>query len=86
MMNKYYCLLLFSTIFPANLATANPRSISTDVQQLISKDRLLAQQNLQNNETVPTGDGKTIAEIEVRFIDKQGNPTEGKTKPNIISI
>ena len=78
MMNKYYFLLLFTTIWPANSATANP-------QPFVSADSLLAQPNIQDNRTVPNGNGKIIAEIEVRFVDKQGNPTEGKTQPDIIT-
>ena len=35
--------------------------------------------------TVPAGNGETIAENKVRFVDQQGNPTEGKTKPDTIT-
>lgn len=34
--------------------------------------------------TVPAAKGKTIRDIQVRFVDKQGNPTKGKTKTDII--
>ncbi len=71
-------LLLFTTIWPANSATANP-------QPFVSADSLLAQPNIQDNLTVPNGNGKIIAEIEIRFVDKQGNPTEGKTQPDLIT-
>ena len=87
MINKSYFLLLLAAILPADLATANPQpqSISTDAKQLLSEEPLLVQQNSQDKVTVPTGNEETIAEIQVHFVDKQGNPTEGKTQPDIIT-
>ena len=79
MLDKYYSLLLLlATVLPANLAKANPQPLSL-------ADKLLAQQNIQDHETVPASKGEIIVEIEVRFVDKQGNPTEGKTRPDIIT-
>ena len=34
--------------------------------------------------TVPKGQGETIQNIRVRFVDQDGNRTQGKTKPDII--
>ncbi|MEM8832300.1 MAG: BamA/TamA family outer membrane protein [Cyanobacteria bacterium P01_G01_bin.19] len=34
--------------------------------------------------TVPASQGQTIAEIQVRFVDRMGKPTEGRTKTEII--
>ncbi|MEM6610765.1 MAG: BamA/TamA family outer membrane protein [Cyanobacteria bacterium P01_C01_bin.72] len=47
---------------------------------------MLAQKPSQDEDKmhVPTGDSETITEIVVRFVDQDGNPVEGKTKPNII--
>ena len=34
--------------------------------------------------TVPASQGQTIAEIQIRFVDRMGKPTEGRTKTKII--
>lgn len=40
----------------------------------------------RNNELiVPPADGATIADIQVRFVDEDGQPTEGHTRPFIIT-
>ncbi len=45
------------------------------------------QQDAQDTEElrVPTGQGETIAEIELRYVDRDGQPIEGKTRPEIIT-
>ncbi|HEY9652503.1 MAG TPA: BamA/TamA family outer membrane protein [Coleofasciculaceae cyanobacterium] len=38
-----------------------------------------------NQLIVPSADGEIIADIQVRFVDEQGQPTEGTTRPVIIT-
>ncbi len=35
--------------------------------------------------TVPVGQGETLTEIQVRFVDREGQPIEGNTQPEIIT-
>ena len=46
---------------------------------------IFALQNKADELTVPPGNGEVISDIQVRFVDGEGVPTEGKTKPHIIT-
>ena len=46
---------------------------------------ILGLQNEADELTVPPGNGEVISDIQVRFVDKDGVPTEGKTRPYIIT-
>ena len=95
MMQKYLLLCLVATGFFARIPLANALSTITkensnlEHQNQIEFSEYSSANNLpisQNNSiTVPSSTGRTISEIQVRFVDKKGNSTEGKTKPDIIT-
>ncbi|MEO1671931.1 MAG: BamA/TamA family outer membrane protein [Cyanobacteria bacterium J06631_2] len=61
--------------------------ISLDMLNQHLKQPLLLVQKANEDDgqiKVPTGDLETITKIVVRFVDQDGNPVEGKTKPYII--
>ena len=94
MVQKYFLLYLITTGSFAGVPLANAQTTITkenpslEQQNQIefsgyssAKDLLISQ---DNSITVPSSAEETISEIQVRFVDKNGNPTEGKTKPDII--
>ncbi len=64
-----------------SLATENPIASSPPKDQGIWK---IFFSEPKQEITVPKGQGETIKNIRVRFVDQDGNPTQGKTKPDII--
>ena len=84
---KYFLLSLLILKLFTKTANVNAQSISQNNStfqpstETSSNSFLIGQ---RNSITVPTGEGQTIQDIEIRFIDKEGNPKEGKTKPYII--
>ncbi len=93
-MQKYFLLCLITTGFFARVPLANAQSTITkensnlepqnqiEFSQYSSAKNLLISQD--NSITVPSSARETISEIQVRFVDKNGNPTDGKTKPDMI--
>ncbi|ELS04394.1 outer membrane protein/protective antigen OMA87 [Xenococcus sp. PCC 7305] len=88
-MPKYFLLCLLATGFFSRVPLVNAQSrLAGEISPLEAQtqsevDNLLISQDKPI--VVPSGSGETISEIQVRFVDKQGNPTEGKTKPDIIT-
>ena len=84
---KYFLMSLLILELFAKTANVNAQSIipnnstSQPSKETSSNSFSIGQ---RNSITVPTGEGQTIQDIEIRFIDKEGNPKEGKTKPHII--
>ncbi|MGV2829041.1 BamA/TamA family outer membrane protein [Myxosarcina sp. GI1(2024)] len=46
---------------------------------------LIVQSPTESETVIPSAKGKTIGEIEVRFVDRDGNLTEGKSQPEVIT-
>ena len=95
MMQKYFLLCLITTGFFARVPETNAQSTFTqENSRLEPQHQIEFTENSEVNNllisqaapiTVPSGEGETISEIEIRFVDQKGNPTEGKTKPDIIT-
>ncbi|MBF2079586.1 MAG: hypothetical protein IGR76_13975 [Synechococcales cyanobacterium T60_A2020_003] len=45
----------------------------------------LEQERILEDDSVPAGNGEVIREIQVRYVDRDGQPTEGKTRNFIIT-
>ena len=84
-MSKYFLLCLITAGFFTKFPCANAQ-INKDQSYFprygSANDLIISQ---QNSSPVPTGSGETISEIQVRFVDRQGNPLVGTTKPDIIT-
>ena len=89
---KYFFLIsLLTFAFKTNLALAN--SPSESIKNAQESDEMQPPSIFPDSDdresiTVPPSninDPQTIAEIRVRFVDRQNQPTTGKTKPEIIT-
>ena len=78
---KYFLVSLLILKLLAKVPNANAQSIIPSTFQTSTETSSNSFSIGQRNSiTVPTGEGQTIQDIEIRFIDKEGNPKEGKTK------
>ena len=82
--------VLLSVIFPyldtVVLAQPNSENGSTNKTPTERLQRpVFSGQKVTKEAIVPEGDGETITEIVVRFVDEDGKLVEGKTKPKIIT-
>jgi len=68
------------------VAQAEP---STDETPVRPRERSLSPvfsgQQMRSDAIVPVGNQETITKIVVRYLDADGNPTQGKTKPHVIT-
>ena len=91
-MPKYFLFCLLTTGLFARIPLANAQpAIAKSSNYLESQNQIELTKNaatliVQNDKiTVPSSEGSTISEIQVRFVDQQGNSVVGKTQPEIIT-
>ncbi len=75
-------LRLLATTHGANAQSARENNHTLQPSTGISSNSFLIGES--NSITVRAGEEQTIQDIEIRFIDKEGKPIAGKTKPDII--
>ena len=83
------CSLLSLAVFTTSNAVA--QSESTQTNQSVDRSRrrsrtpVFSGQKVRQEAIVPAGNNQIITDIEVVYVDEDGNLTEGKTNPDVIT-
>ena len=69
----------------SNLSIANATVIQTKSNRTRLRSPVFEGQKVGEEAIVPAGNGREIADIKVVYIDEEGNLTDGKTNPEVIT-